>query len=70
MPSLDAVAELIGGLRPEDVHPIPNPDAMENLTFSECLPPGIAADVFTSRFDDRAGVGPAIREPRRVAVQN
>ncbi len=64
--SVEAVTELIGGLRPDDVHPIPNPDAMDNLKFSECLSLDIAAEVFTARFDDRAGVTQAIEERRRV----
>ena len=68
--SVDAAAELIDGLRLDSVSPIPNIEAMENLKFSECLSPQIAAEVFTSRFDDRAGVGQAIRERRRVIVQN
>ncbi len=36
-PSLEIVAELIDGLQPDSVCPIPNADAMENLKFSECL---------------------------------
>ena len=39
-------------------------DAMENLKFSECLSPSIAAEVFVSRFDDRIGITQALAEPR------
>jgi ATP-dependent Lhr-like helicase len=64
--SLETVVELIDGLQSSDVRPIPNIEAMENLKFSECLSPEIAAEVFTTRFDDRAGVAQAIEEQRRV----
>jgi ATP-dependent Lhr-like helicase len=64
--SVDTVVELIDGLQPSDVRPIPNSEAMENLKFSECLSPEIAAEVFTTRFDDRAGGTQAIAEQRRV----
>lgn len=66
--SVQQVSEYIDNIRPEDVRPIPNVVAMENLKFSECLSPEIAAEVFTSRFDDRAGVVQAIEEQRRVVV--
>ncbi|QGJ70868.1 ATP-dependent RNA helicase RhlE [Planctomycetales bacterium 10988] len=68
--SLENVSEYIEGVQPEAVQPIPNIDAMENLKFSECLSPEIAAEVFTSRFDDRRAVAQAIEERRRVVVQN
>ena len=68
--SLAVLPVLLGTLKPEQVHPIPNIEAMENLKFSECLSPEIATEVFVSRFDDRTGVTQAIEEPRRVVVQN
>lgn len=67
--SLETVTEYINGIDPDSIKPIPNIDAMENLKFSECLSPDIAADVFTSRFDDRHGVKQAVEERRRVIVQ-
>jgi len=67
--SLETVSELISDIEPEAVCPVPNIDAMENLKFSECLSPEIAAEVFTSRFDDRAGVVQAIGERRRDIVK-
>jgi len=66
--SLDDIAALINNIEPESVRPIPNSEAMENLKFSECLSDDIAAEVFTSRFDDRAGVVQAIEEQSRVVV--
>ena len=68
--SVESVAERISGLRPDDVHPIPNLDAMDDLKFSECLSPEIAVEVFTSRFDDRAAVRQAIEERRRIVVNS
>ena len=68
--SLDTVVEYINGIQPEAISPIPNIDAMENLKFSECLSPGIAAEVFVSRFDDRAGVAQALEERKRIVAHN
>jgi hypothetical protein len=64
--SLEKVEEVIRGIQVDAVRPIPDADAMENLKFSECLSPSIAAEVFNSRFDDRVGVVQAIEELRRV----
>ncbi|MEW4454501.1 DEAD/DEAH box helicase [Bremerella sp. JC817] len=66
--SLDTVVEYVNGIQPEAISPIPNIDAMENLKFSECLSPGIAAEVFVSRFDDRVGVAQAIEERKRIVA--
>jgi hypothetical protein len=66
--SLDTIVEYINGIQPETIRPIPNTDAMENLELSECLSPGIAAEQFTSRFDDRAGVSQALEVRRRVVA--
>lgn len=66
--SVEVVAELIDGLQLDAIHPVPNIDAMENLKFSECLSPEIAAEVFMSRFDDRNAVNQALAEPRRETV--
>jgi ATP-dependent Lhr-like helicase len=68
--SLDKVEEFIRGIQADTVRPIPDADAMENLKFSECLSPSIAAEVFVSRFDDRAGVTQALGEPRRSVIDN
>jgi hypothetical protein len=64
--SLETITEYIHGIEPDSIRPIPNIDAMENLKFSECLSPDIATEVFTSRFDDRAGVRQAVQERRRT----
>jgi|GEM_PF-2601792 len=62
--ALENIEELIRGTQADAVRLIPDADAMENLKFSECLSPSIAAEVFVSRFDDRAGVTQALAEPR------
>ena len=68
--SLDEIAGLISAVDLESVRPIPNIEAMENLKFSECLSPDIAAEVFTSRFDDRKAVTQALHEQRQVIVSS
>ena len=68
--SLKTVSEFINGLQLDSVRPIPNIDAMENLKFSECLSPAIAAEVFMSRFDDQAAVTQALTQTRRTIVSN
>jgi len=67
--SVDMVADMIDALQSDNVRPIPNPDAMENLKFSECLSPDIAAEVFTARFHDRAAVIQALGERKRVTIE-
>ena len=65
------MSEYIDSIRLEDVKPIPNEAAMENLKFSECLSPEIAAEVFTARFDDRKAIEQTMKEDRRaMAMQN
>ncbi len=68
--SLEEVSELIDALQPDDIAPVPNPEAIENLKFSECLSPEIARLVFVARFDDRPGIKQAIREHRRVIAHS
>jgi hypothetical protein len=48
--SLDAIAALINEIDPNEVRPIPNIEAMENLKYSECLSSELAVEVFTSRL--------------------
>jgi ATP-dependent Lhr-like helicase len=67
--ALDEVERRIAGVRAEDVRPVPNPAAIEQMKFAECLPPHLAAEVFCSRFDDPEGVKRVLGEPRRVVVE-
>lgn len=66
--SLEAVAEHIREIRLDELRPIPDPDAMQHLKFSECLSPEIATEVFASRFQDPAGLAQALGEPMRIVV--
>ena len=54
---------------PASLQAIPGAEAIENLKFSECLPPEIAALVFPSRFSDQRAVEQVLQEPRRVVSQ-
>ena len=62
------ILQCLAKLHPDSVQPIPNDNAMANLKFSECLPPSLAAEVFTSRFNDPAGVKQALSEPRVLSI--
>jgi len=66
--SLDAIAELIDGLRAEDILPVQSADAIQNLKFGECLPPPIAAEVFSTRFNEPNAIRNTLKEPRKVFV--
>ena len=68
--SVDAVSEALDLLSVEATTPIPNPDAIENLKFSECLPPKLAVEVFLDRFSDPVGVEQALREPKTTVVMD
>jgi ATP-dependent helicase Lhr and Lhr-like helicase len=67
--SVDAVAALIDGLVPENIEPTPNVEVMDNLKFSECLPPQIAAEVFSARFADPIAIQRVLTERRKVVVE-
>lgn len=66
--TLEDIEEQLRTLSAEAVVPMPNVDAIENLKFSECLPPPIAAEVFCARFDDPAGIRSVLNEQRRVSI--
>jgi hypothetical protein len=67
-PSLDSVAGVISGVAVEEVRPVPNESAIENLKFTECLSPDLAAEVFCARFNDTEAVKQIVGEPRKVIV--
>ncbi len=67
--SVDAVAKLIDGLRYETIKPIPNIESIENLKFSECLPPEIASEVFRARFQDKDAIQRVMDEPRKIVIE-
>jgi ATP-dependent Lhr-like helicase len=67
--SLDSVVKIVSAMKAENVHPTPNETAIENMKFTECLSPELAAEVFCARFDDAEVVKKIVREPRRVVVE-
>jgi ATP-dependent Lhr-like helicase len=67
---LNEVEELIGTLSADRIEPVPAEDAIEGMKFSECLPPPVAAEVFSARFNDAEAVRTILDEPRRVVVEN
>jgi ATP-dependent Lhr-like helicase len=67
--TLEDIEEQLRTLSAEAVVPVPNADAIENLKFSECLPPPIAAEVFCARFNDPAAIRNVLHERRRVFLE-
>jgi ATP-dependent Lhr-like helicase len=67
--TLNDIEEQLGALSAEAVVPVPNVDAIENLKFSECLPPLIAAEVFCARFAAPEAIRSVLNERRRVFVE-
>jgi ATP-dependent helicase Lhr and Lhr-like helicase len=66
--TLDVVEELIAAIVEEEVRPIPDAKAIQDLKFTECLSPELAAEVFCARFNDIEAVKKIMREPRMVVV--
>lgn len=66
--TLEDIEEQLHTLSVEAVVPVPNVNAIENLKFSECLPPPLAAEVFCSRFNDTVGICSVLNEPRQVFI--
>jgi ATP-dependent Lhr-like helicase len=68
--SLDTVAELISAISLEEVRPVPNANAIDNMKFTECLSPELAAEVFCARFNDAEAIRKIVVEPKRVVVEH
>lgn len=68
MSNLDEIQACLSALTPGSIQPMPNEEAMSKLKFSECLSPALAAEVFTSRFNDPVGISRALAEPRKCVV--
>jgi hypothetical protein len=67
--SLAVLPVLLGTLKPEQVRPIPNVEAMENLKFSECLSPEIATEVlFFQDYIQKEGQLDALSELNEVKL--
>lgn len=67
--TLDSVLEWISSIVAEDVLPVPNPAAIGNMKFTECLSPELAAEVFCARFNDIEAVKKIVREPKKVVME-
>jgi hypothetical protein len=52
----------------DPITPSPSEEAIGNLKFGECLPPSIADEVFTARFNDPKAILNVCREPLRVVI--
>jgi ATP-dependent Lhr-like helicase len=66
------VEEIQGYLRsltPDQVEPVPDAQAVENLKFSEALPRALADEVFCSRFNDEEAIRRVLAEPIRMIVE-
>ena len=68
--SEEVIGEAIDRLSPTTIAAVPSTEAMENLKFSECLSPEIAAGVFSARFNDQPAVKQALGEPRRIVLED
>jgi hypothetical protein len=56
----------LGSLRPDQIFSVPDPDAIENLKFSEALPQALAEEVFCSRSDKPIVLRNVLAEPIRI----
>ena len=64
----DELDQQIAALHGEDIRVVPNDDAIEQLKFSECLPPKLALDVYAARFNAPEAIRGVINEPRRMVT--
>jgi hypothetical protein len=62
------VESLIASKMQEQLTPSPSEEALDNLKFGECLPPGIADEVFAARFNDPEAIANVRQEPMRLVV--
>jgi ATP-dependent Lhr-like helicase len=54
----------------DEITPVSSEEAIANLKFGECLPPAIAAEVFSARFNDPEAIGNIRREAMRVVISD
>jgi hypothetical protein len=60
---------MISAIVVENIRPVPNSVAIENMKFTECLSPELAAEVYCSRFNDTEAVKKIVGEARTVVVE-
>lgn len=63
----DVETLIASGMR-EEIIPVSSEEAIDNLKFGECLPPSIADQVFSARFNDPEAIANILREPMRVVL--
>jgi len=54
----------------DEITPVSSEEAITNLKFGECLPPAIAAEVFSARFNDHEAIANIRMEPMRVVISD
>ncbi len=64
------VESLIASRIRDEITPVPSEGAIKNLKFGECLPPAIAAEVFSARFNDQEAIANIRMEPMRVVISD
>jgi ATP-dependent Lhr-like helicase len=55
-------------LTSDQIEPVPDAKAIENLKFSEALPPALSDEVFCSRFNDIEAIRQVLVEPLRIVA--
>jgi ATP-dependent Lhr-like helicase len=60
--SPEELRDYLGSLLPDEIGPVPDPDAIENLKFSEALPRALADEVFCARFNDGEAIQKVLAE--------
>jgi ATP-dependent Lhr-like helicase len=68
--AMDSVVGWISSIVVDNVRPVPNPNAIQNMKFTECLSPELGAEVYCTRFNDAEAVRRIVWEPRKVVVEN
>ena len=63
--SPEEVRNYLGSLRPDEIVPVPDPEAIENLKFSEALPRLSLTRCFYARFSDADAIQNVLAEPVR-----
>jgi hypothetical protein len=64
------VESLIDSRIRDEITPVPSEEVITNLKFGECLPPAIAAEVFSARFNDQEAIANIRMEPMRVVIRD
>jgi ATP-dependent Lhr-like helicase len=64
------VESLIDSRIRDEITAVPSEEVITNLKFGECLPPAIAAEVFSARFNDQEAIANIRMEPMRVVISD